>query len=238
MNIYIDNNVLIDHEQAKALLPLDNEYSYYYSYVHLQELMESPRFVDLKDSRVKAIIELTKCRCCQNDDNWSVALDDMDPRKYLIVLQQNPFTRLLQQRIREVNLHWFDGKDPDAIMKFYGIEKSRINNYTPEELINQYRDFIEYYVSNTDDGMVMAAFQSFFNAMDMLGFWQDKRTERSNMARSYDANHAYFASACDYFITNDRRTCNKANVLYYYYGMKTKAISFAGFIKTANDRQE
>ena len=85
--------------------------------------------------------------------------------------------------------------------------------------------------------MVMAAFQSFFNAMDMLGFWQDKRTERSNMARSYDANHAYFASACDYFITNDRRTCNKANVLYYYYGMKTKAILFAEFIKIAKDIQ-
>ena len=85
--------------------------------------------------------------------------------------------------------------------------------------------------------MVMAAFQSFFNARDMLGFWQDKRTERSNMARSYDVNHAYFASACDYFITNDRRTCNKANVLYYYYGMKTKAILFAEFIKIAKDIQ-
>lgn len=238
MNIYIDNNILIDHEQKKCVLPIGQEYSYFYSYVHLQELMESPRFKELMGGRVKAIMDLTDSKCCQNDDNWTVVFDNIDPWKYLIVLQQNPFARLLQQRIREVDLHWFDGKDPDAIMKFYGIEKSRINNYAPEELINQYRDFIEYYVSNTDDGMVMAAFQSFFNAMDMLGFWQDKRTERSNMARSYDANHAYFASACDYFITNDRRTCNKANVLYYYYGMKTKAISFAEFIKTANDRQE
>ena len=237
MNIYIDNNILIDHEQKKRLLPTGQVYSYFYSYVHLQELMESPRFNDLMKSRVKTIMDLTDCKSCQNDDNWNVVFDNMDPRKYLVVIQQNPFNRLIQQSIREANMHWFDGKDPDAIMKYYGIEKSRINNYTPEELMNEYRGFIEYYVTNTDDGMVMAAFQSFFNAMDMLGFWQDKRTERSNMARSYDTNHAYFASACDYFITNDRRTCNKANVLYYYYGMKTKAILFAEFIKIAKDIQ-
>lgn len=129
--------------------------------------------------------------------------------------------------------HWLDGKDPDTIMKHYGIEKSRINNYTPEELIEKYHDFVEYYVHSTDDGMVMPAFQSFFNAMDMLGFWQDKRTARSNLARSYDANHAYFASACDYFVTNDQRTRNKANVLYYYYGMKTKAVSYTEFMKVS-----
>lgn len=232
MNIYIDNNILIDYEEGKVVLPQTTEsMNYYYSYVHLQELLESPRFNELIGDRIKAIIDLTDCKCCENDDNWSVVFGNMDPRRYLIVLQQNPFSKYLQQRIREAYMHWFDGKDPDTIMKYYGIEKSRINNYTPEELINEYRGFIEYYVANTDDGMVMSAFQSFFNAMDMLGFWQDKRTARSNLARSYDANHAYFASACDYFVTNDQRTRNKANVLYYYFGMKTKAVSFEEFIK-------
>lgn len=234
MNIYIDNNILIDYEEGKVVLPKTESMNYYYSYVHLQELLESPRFNELIGDRIKAIMDSTNCKCCQNDDNWNVVFDNRDPRKYLVAIQQNPFSRLLQQRIREVNLHWFDGKDPDTIMKCYGIEKSRINNYTPEELINEYRGFIEYYVANTDGGKVMAAFQSFFNAMDMLGFWQDKRTARSYLARSYDANHAYFASACDYFVTNDQRTRNKANVLYYYYGMNTKAVSYTEFMKVFN----
>lgn len=35
---------------------------------------------------------------------------------------------------------------------------------------------------------------------------------------------AYVASVCDYFVSDEKRTRNKANVLYYYYGMKTVAI--------------
>lgn len=230
MNIYIDNNILIDHEEGKIVLPQSESLNYYYSYVHIQELIESgKRFEQLNDRRIRTIMELTGNRCCQNNDSYEVEFATQDPRVFLLVLQKNSACTFLQEKIREANLHWFEGKDPDTIMKYYGIEKSRINNYTPEELMDEYYDFIEYYVHSSSDGMVMSSFQSFFNAMDMLGFWQDKRTSRSNLARSYDANHAYFASACDYFVTNDQRTCNKAKVLYYYFGMNTKAVSFGEF---------
>lgn len=230
MNIYIDNNILIDHEEGKIVLPRSESLNYYYSYVHIQELMESgKRFEQLKDERIRTIMELTDNRCCQNNDNFEVELSTLDPRRFLFVFQNNAVCTFLQEKMRKANLHLFDGKDPDTILKYYGIEKSRINNYTPEKLMAEYHDFIEYYVHSSADGMVMSAFQSFFNAMDMLGFWQDKRTNRSNLARSYDANHAYFASVCDYFVTNDQRTCNKANVLYYYFGMKTKVVSIEEF---------
>lgn len=230
MNIYIDNNILIDHEEGKKVLPRSESLNYYYSYVHIQELMESgTRFEQLKDRRIRTIMEQTGNKCCQNNDNYEVELATQDPRVFLLALLKNSACTFLQERIREAAQHWFDGKNPDTIMKYYGIEKSRINNYTPEELMEEYHDFIEYYVHSSDDGMVMSAFQSFFNVMDMLGFWQDKRTPRSNLARSYDANHAYFASACDYFVTNDKRTRNKANVLYYYFGLKTKAVTFDEF---------
>ena len=63
--------------------------------------------------------------------------------------------------------------------------------------------------------------------MDMLGFWQDKLTTKSTLARLYDANHANHATFCDYFVTDDVRTRNKANVLYSYYNYTTKAISTA-----------
>lgn len=232
MNIYIDNNILIDYEEGKIVLPQTELWKYYYSYVHILELIESGRrFEDLKDRRIMAIAELTDNKCCQNNDSFKVELSAQDPHVFLSVFQNNPVCTFLQERIRETALHWFDGKDPNTILKHYGIEKARINNYTPEELMDEYHEFIEYYVCSSSDGMVMSAFQSFFNAMDLLGFWQDKLTNRSNLARSYDANHAYFASACDYFVTNDQRTRNKANVLYYYFRMKTRAVSFEEFIK-------
>lgn len=77
-------------------------------------------------------------------------------------------------------------------------------------------------------------FQSTFNILDALGFWLDKVNVGSTMNRIYDANHAYFASACDYFITNNRNTRNKANFIYHIWGYKTKAISFLDFKKIVN----
>ena len=70
--------------------------------------------------------------------------------------------------------------------------------------------------------------------MDMLGFWQDKLTTRSTLARLYDANHAYHATFYDYFVTDDKRTKNKANVLYAYYKCKTKAISTTHLLELIN----
>ena len=54
------------------------------------------------------------------------------------------------------------------------------------------------------------------------------------MNRLYNANHAYFASICDYFVTDDRNTRNKANCVYKMYGYNTKAISYKDFIETTN----
>lgn len=59
---------------------------------------------------------------------------------------------------------------PDFIMKHYGIEKSKIDNYKSKELTERYRGFIEYYVSSSAEGQLMSAFQSLFNAMDMFSF--------------------------------------------------------------------
>lgn len=237
MNIYIDNNILINHEENKRLLPVGDEFNYYYSNIHIQELIEiGERLDQFQDKRIRTITDLTGNKFCQNNENYKVELTVEDPRKYLFVLLKNPLCIALHNHFKSLQQRWMEGKDPDTIMKYYGIDKVRIQNYTPEELVREYRGFIEHFVLNSADGILMSAFQSFFNAMDMLGFWQDKRTERSNMARSYDASHAYFASACDYFVTDDKRTRHKANVLYYYYAMKTKAISYQEFIEIIKDK--
>ena len=72
--------------------------------------------------------------------------------------------------------------------------------------------------------MVFAERQRCQETMRMLGI------NEIVAKRIYDANHAYYASACDYFVTDDRKTCNKANVAYYIMGLKTKAISNNEFL--------
>ena len=64
--------------------------------------------------------------------------------------------------------------------------------------------------------------------IDMLGYWRDKQTDKSNTARFWDANHAFYASYCDYFISDDKRNRNKCRVVYEIYGIDTKIYSSNG----------
>ena len=113
-------------------------------------------------------------------------------------------------------------------MQKLNIEKKKINNYTPKEIIEKYGLDIGYITAQTCSNE-QQAFQTIFNVLDAFGFWQDIVQTGSTMNRIYDANHSYFATACDYFITDDKKTRNKANVVYQMLGYKTKAISFIEF---------
>jgi hypothetical protein len=62
----------------------------------------------------------------------------------------------------------------------------------------------------------------------MFGYWKDKANEKSNYARLWDSSHAFFAAFCDYFISDDKRTRNKARVVYNIYEISTKVISSKG----------
>lgn len=64
-----------------------------------------------------------------------------------------------------------------------------------------------------------------FEVLDMLGFWKDKATSKSNYARLWDSSHTFYASYCHYFITDDKRTINKAKVVYDIYKIETKILS-------------
>jgi uncharacterized protein YutD len=67
---------------------------------------------------------------------------------------------------------------------------------------------------------------SIFNFLDFVGFWKDKNSSKSNMARMYDASHAYFASGCDFFISNDLRARMKSKVAYEFKNIKSQVIDW------------
>ena len=44
-------------------------------------------------------------------------------------------------------------------------------------------------------------YHTLFNLIDSANYWGDKKTAHSNVARLYDAAHAYFAQVCDILVT-------------------------------------
>lgn len=229
MLIYIDNNILIDYEKGSKQLPVASNTEYVYSYVHLQELQElCDRLSTMKDKRFKTIERLTSCRYVSKDDDERFTFYFAKPSNIFSTFN-NPFLQFLSHRIHEATDSWSMDKNPKCLMNRLNIEKKVINNYSPERLVKEYGRLIRLYIKRTCENQ-QEEFSSLFNILDALGFWQDKVKDGSSMNRMYDANHAYYASACDYFVTDDRNTRNKANVAYRVMKLKTKAVSYKEFL--------
>jgi hypothetical protein len=98
---------------------------------------------------------------------------------------------------------------------------------TQENLI----ELIEKSISFNPDGMNFGLHNRIAGVMellDMLGYWKDRETETSNYARLWDSNHTFFASHCDFFVSDDKRTRYKARVVYDIYNITTKVVSSNG----------
>ena len=221
MFIYLDNNAVINIEECKIELPAKQSIIYPFSYVHIEELLESGNgLAALKDNRLNILSRLSQDSYLIHNDNRELSIISRSP---FAVFQDicNPFIQALKQIVKNdcENMVY-----KNEFVEHFEIDRRIINNYTPKQLLANHSDFINCYILSTCKNR-QEAFNSFFNAMDMLGFWQDKLTTKSTLARLYDANHAYHATFCDYFVTDDIRTRNKANVLYEYYEYQTKAIS-------------
>lgn len=66
-------------------------------------------------------------------------------------------------------------------------------------------------------------FTSLYNALDLYGYRSDKHKSLANI--NTDATHAYYASYCDCFVTNDKKCAAKAKAMYAKLNVKTKVIN-------------
>jgi hypothetical protein len=237
MRVYLDNNIFVSIEDKEISLDvfrnIDNNYSYVYSYAHIQELMEAKNnFEDLKRIRLKTILDLTDNAYIYPDNN-QISSKIENPEKVILTLKMlSGLTELTRQAVNNFNI------DRARFISLLSIDEKRINNYTPTEVI----EYIDKAISNRlligfnnlidlSGISLRERISTLFNLLDFVGFWKDKKTERSNLARMYDSSHTYFSSCCDLFVSNDQRARNKAKVAYAFYKIDTKVLSLEEFLK-------
>ena len=229
MYVYFDNNIVIDYEEGKKVVPFVSEVNYVYSYTHLQEFLEvKENFDTRKDVRIQTIKRLTSNKYVSYNGKNLLSICEREPSEVFANVD-SPLSKICSLLIHQATSCWLVDNSPKFLIDILKIEKKVINNYTPEMLFEKHGEIIKNYIASTSNSM-QEEFQSFFNILDELGFWQDKVYKGSTMNRSYDANHAYFATSCDYFVTNDRNTRIKASAIYQLYGFKTQAVSYEDFI--------
>ncbi|WP_121965725.1 hypothetical protein [Myroides sp. N17-2] len=247
---YLDNNILIELEQQNVSIEeiincIDSNIStFFYSSAHLQEAHEiKGTNSEIKERllrRFETISSVTKNnylfheiktkevhRMIEKPDNVYQTITDV---------------KFTQEAMKKM-VNNLDENQRNLFRSELNLDITKLNNYSPKDVINQINEkkdlfggfsvveLIDYAITsfpNNADFGLHNKFAGLFEMLDMIGYWKDKYNEKSNYARLWDSNHAYYASFCDYFISNDKRTRNKANVVYHVFDKKTIVLSYKG----------
>lgn len=249
ISAYLDNNVIVDIEQGNTTLAqvienIDPKIeAVYFSSAHIQELEEITGSTDNEKleriNRRLSTIEII----AQNNYLYSTLDNEVffkleSPRTVLETIREVPadgFIKVFMSIVSEAQKQQFR----DAL----GVNPKLINNYKPDEVIDQlnvklvmlgnmsFTELIEYSISLNPQGSTFGISHrigAMFEMLDMIGYWKDKFTGNSNYARLWDSNHTFFAAHCNYFVSDDKRTRNKARVVYHQFGVGTKVLSCKG----------
>lgn len=252
MTAYIDNNVLISIENGdysidkiKSLFS-DPKTRFFYSSAHVFEAEAFPgTSIQTKsaflNNRFQTIREIFKKNYLFVDPKGNKITHIIeDPKEVYDTITLVPTG--IDAMKNFMNL--FSKEQKEEVRKSLGIETHRLNNYSPSEAIEHlnskltiwqtnlsFLEMIEQGVKNHPDGKTFGLHNRIagvFELLDMLGYWKDKETGTSNYARLWDSSHTHFASYCDYFVSDDKRTRYKASVAYGIYNKSTKIISAEG----------
>lgn len=249
MRVYLDNNVLVSLEEQEysiekvnALLP-NKENAFIYSAAHLFELQ------NYKGGKNYSIEELHKKRfnSIKSIFSGNYIYYDLSKKeiKFLYEEPENVYETINQVPLANSAIKIFSNlftKGQKAkFREDVGIDMKRINNYSPDEVIEHLntkltlygtkQSFIEImeYSTNlfpdTREFGLHNKIAGIFELLDMLGYWKDEQTTTSNEARLWDSLHTYYSTYCDYFFSDDKRTRYKAKVVFDLFKIKTEVKS-------------
>lgn len=248
MRVYLDNNIFVYLENGSLTISdLENIIGknideIFFSASHIQETLEiqgksENQRIERINNRLKTIKEITKGNYLNENLKNEVFEYLESPFEVIKTITEVSFAQNAMKGL--INLISEDQKK--EIRKTLGIDPKRINNYIPEEVVEHlnkklsetsqsltFLNMIEQGISYHPDGATFGRsnrIAGIFELLDMLGYWKDTANHKSNYARLWDSSHTFYASHCNYFITDDKRTVNKAKVVYNIYDIGTKVIT-------------
>lgn len=231
MKVYLDNNVLVDIEAGKysaetfASFP-DTEY--FYSDAHMNELLEAkgnPKVA--QEGRLNLISKLCGRNNILTGGFEAPEFLEKDPEE-MYRLCDNPLRAIIAQRVNTGDELFME------LRERLGFDSTVFNNVSPGLVLEMIDDKVKEKLDNLDLLTYLRAtgafggkplYHTLFNLIDSANYWGDKKTAHSNVARLYDAAHAYFAQVCDVLVTNDKRMRAKTKAVYSFLGVKTKVVS-------------
>jgi len=249
MTIYLDNNIFIYLENGSlSISDIENIVdgnieAIFFSSAHIEETLEIKGSTEQErqkrvNERLNTIEKITKSNYLYQDLLQNNVFKKIEkPTTVLNTITEVTFAQSAMKGLANL----ITEEQKEQTRNFLGLETTRLNNYKPEEVVEHlnkklthlgegytFLRMIELGISYHPDGKSFGLsnrIAGIFEILDMFGYWKDKYNAKSNYARLWDSYHTFFASFCDYFISDDRRTRNKSRVVYDIYNIKTEIIS-------------
>ena len=234
--VYLDNNVIVDIEYGNLnlsdFLSLQNV-KYFFSPSHIEELFEGEKIQSLSIiNRLNLIEKLTSTNYIKpNIPEPCFSL--MSPQQ-IYMIEKNPIVKGIRNRL---NSHADFNVDREEFLKILKLKKIEINNNPPNVILGTINEVMSQTIKmdiNTylklTDAYGRALFATLFNLLDFVCFYKDKQTNHSDIARMYDASHAYYAQICDIIVTQDKRNKFKTEAVYSYLNINTKVLTVKDFL--------
>ncbi len=251
MTVYFDTNIYAYIENGSlSVRQIEDSIGVrfskiFYSASHIQESIEIKGIS--KEERENRINKRLHTISELSESNY--LYEDLENNVFKLI--ENPFSVLKTitevvygQEMMKGFANFISEEQKESLRNLLCIEPSRMNNYSPTEVIQQFNkklhqtgqeftflSLMEYGMSfhpNSETFGLSNKIAGIFELLDMFGYWKDKYTDKSNYARLWDSSHTSFAAFCDYFISDDKRTRNKAKVVYDIYNIGTKVLSSKG----------
>lgn len=235
MRVYLDNNVLVDIEQGifkvEDFLTQPNT-KYYYSDAHLGELLEARGNSKVSQEGRLDLIS----RICGQNCILSGVLNEPE----FIQKDVREMYRIADTPLRSV-INSMAAKGANIFEKVrieLDFESRQFNNESPEKVLGIIDErmkeklgigLIPYLLSSEAFGGKVL-YYTLLNIIDTANYWGDDKTDHSEVARLYDASHAYSAIICDALVTSDRRMMAKVKAIYSFLGIKTKVLSVKEYL--------
>lgn len=236
MKVYMDNNVLVDIEVGKYSVEDFTGMSgatYYYSDAHINELLEAKSNPKVSQrGRLSLISQLCGCNNILTGGFEAPEIYEKEPVE-MYILCDTPMRAFIVQQVNTGN---------DLFMKLrekLDFDSTIFNNVSPELVLEMIDERVKQklnidlktYLKATEAFGGKPLYHTLFNLIDSANYWGDKKTSHSNIARLYDAAHAYFAQVCDVLVTNDKRMRTKTKAVYTFLGVKTRVLSTDEYLR-------
>jgi hypothetical protein len=240
-NVYLDNNIFVGIENGRFELSLitrivgSDNYRIGFSDAHIHETDTITEYdgktkSELVEKRLRLIAEITKGIYYNRNNNGFVFMPGILPLKKYDELKGEFMTK---QQIIDGFQKNMSNQDREKFVKYFGFNSNELNNVPSEKVLkyisdimaqkgvsmaDEMKQYIDQFPKNYHNRIHLPIVY-FYLKLVLSGFFREQKKKpehNTDMPSMWDAEHISSAAYCDYFISRDKRCCEKAKVIYTY----------------------